>query len=81
MLPKCGILLAQVVDSLILKVKHIAILAVIIVMFFRSWIHLQSQFCVYNTNSHHVNRHRENLWSDRENTGNFKMYFDWGSCI
>ena len=28
--------------------------------------------------TNHVNWHRENLWSDRENTGNFKMQFEWG---
>ena len=37
-----GILLAQVLYSLILKLKNIAILAAIILMVFRSWIHLPS---------------------------------------
>ena len=48
-----GILLAQVVNALILKVKDIAIFAAKKINFFsRSWIGLPSQFCVCNTNSH-----------------------------
>ena len=64
-----GILLAQVVNVLILKVKDIAIVAAKKIIFFpRSWIGLLSQFCVCNTQNY-VNWHRENLRSDRENTG------------
>ena len=45
-----GILLAQVVNVLILKVKDIAIVAAKKIHFFsRSWIGLPSQFCVCNT--------------------------------
>ena len=36
---------------------------------------------VYVIVTHHINWHRENLRSDRENTGNFKMQFEWGPCI
>ena len=31
--------------------------------------------------TNHVNWHRENLWSDRENTGNLKIQFEWVPCI
>ena len=44
-----GILLGQVVNVLILKVKDIAIVAAKISIFSRSWIGLPSQFCVCNT--------------------------------
>ena len=45
-----GVLFAQVVNSLILKVKDIAIFAAKISNFFsRSWIGLSSQFCVCNS--------------------------------
>ena len=30
--------------------------------------------------TNHVNWHRENLWPDRENTGNLKMQFEWVPC-
>ena len=30
--------------------------------------------------THHVNWHREYLWLDRENTGNWKMQFEWVPC-
>ena len=43
------ILLAQVVNSLILKVKDIAIFAANISIFSRSWIDLPSQFCISNS--------------------------------
>ena len=42
-------LLAQVVDVLILKVKDIAIVSAKKSIFSRSWIGLPSQFCVCNT--------------------------------
>ena len=51
-LPKHEIWFAQVVNSLILKVK-VSFVYVIV-----KW-------------------HRENLRSDRENTGNSKMQFEW----
>ena len=45
-----GILLGQVVNVLILKVKDIAIVAAKVAIFFsRSWIGLPSQFCVCNS--------------------------------
>ena len=31
--------------------------------------------------TNHVNWHREYLRSDRENTGNLKMQFEWVPCI
>ena len=30
--------------------------------------------------TNHVNWHRENLLSDRENTGNLKTHFEWVPC-
>ena len=44
-----GILLAQVVNVLIIKVKDIAIVAAKSPFFSRSWIGLPSQFCVCTT--------------------------------
>ena len=44
-----GVLLAQVVNVLILKVKDIAIVAAKKSFFSRSWIGLPSQFCLCNT--------------------------------
>ena len=44
-----GILFAQGVNSLILKVKNIAIFAAIICFLIRSWICLPSQFFVCNS--------------------------------
>ena len=70
-----GILLAQVVNVLILKVKDIAIVAA---NFSRSWIGLPSQFCVCNT--HKICKLAQgNLRLDgkhRENTGNLKIQFE-----
>ena len=48
--------------------------------YFRILICLPSQFCVWNSHKSH-NKHRENLPSDRENTRNLKMQFEWGPCI
>ena len=66
-----GIWFAQVVNSLILKVKDIAIFAVEIFPFFPQvcWIGLPSQFYVCYS-------HGENLQLDRENTGNLKIQFN-----
>ena len=67
---------AQVGNSLILKVQDISIFAAKISIFLLSWISLPNQICVpgYVIFTNHVNYwHRENLWSDRENTGNLKM--------
>ena len=63
-----GILLAQVVNVLILKVKDIVIVAAKKACQFSS---------VYVILTNYVNCHRENLRSDRENTGNLKIQFEW----
>ena len=53
-LSKQGILFAEIVNSLIQKVKDIAIFAVYNSYFFlKSWICLPSQFCVRNSHSSH----------------------------
>ena len=66
-----GNLVAQVVNSLILKVKDISIFGAKIAG-------KVCQVClVYVIVTNHVNWHRENLRSDRENTGNLKMQFEW----
>ena len=75
-----GILYAQIVNSLILKVKDIAIFTAKISILSRSWIGLPSQFCVCNSQFYYVNWHRENLRLDRENTGNLKIQFEWVPC-
>ena len=31
--------------------------------------------------TNHINWHRENLWSDRESTGNLKMKIEWVPCF
>ena len=49
----------------------------ILKLFFRSWNCLPGQF-LYVIVTNHVNWHRENLRSDRENTGKLKMQFVWG---
>ena len=36
---------------------------------------------VYAIVTNHVNWHREHLRSDRENTGNLKMKFEWVPCL
>ena len=71
---------AQVVNSLMPKVKVIAIFAAKISIFSRSWIGLPSQFNVCNSYK---------LWKlaqgkfevgqgkHRENTGNLKLQFEW----
>ena len=70
-----GILFAQIVNSLVLKVMNIPIFATKISMFFRSW---KSQVgVVYVIVTHHINSHRKNMWSDMENTGNLKMQIEW----
>ena len=72
-----GILLAQVVNALILKVKDIAIFAAKKIPFFsRSWIGLPSQFCVCN--SYKLcklaqGKSAVGQGKHRENTGNLKI--------
>ena len=48
-------------------------------MFPRSWIGLPTQFCVslYVILTNYVNWDRGKLRSDRENTGNLKIQFEW----
>ena len=62
---------AQVVNSLILKVKDISIC-------FLSWMSMPSQFGVCNSQKSQ-NWHKELLGSDREKR-NLKMQFEWGPC-
>ena len=80
-----GILFAQAVNSLILKVKDTAIFAAKISIFFsRSLIGLPSQICVCN--SHKLCKLAEEKFAVgqgkiRENTGNLKIQFEWVPCI
>ena len=79
-----GIWFAQVVNSLILKVKEISIFAAKNSQkkFEAGYVFQVSSVYVIVTN--HVNWHRENLQSDREknreNTGNLKKKFEWVPC-
>ena len=72
-----GILLAQVVNVLILKVKDIAIVPAKKSIFFQTGKVCQVS-SVYVILTNYVNWHRENLRSDRENTGNLKIQFESG---
>ena len=64
---------AQVVNSRILKIKDISIFAVkISPKKFEAGLVIQVSF-VYVIVTNHVNWDRNNLLSDRENTGNLKM--------
>ena len=65
---------AQVVNSLILKVNDISIFAAKISIFSGGAGIRQFYVCIV---TNHVNWHRENLRSDRENTGNLKTQFEW----
>ena len=71
-----GIWFAQVLNSLILKLKDISMFAAEIPNFFEAGYVYQVSL-VYVIVTNHVNWHRENLQSDRENTGNLKMQFEW----
>ena len=62
-----GILFAQVVNSLVPKVKDIAIFAAKISNFFQKLARSARQFCVCNSY-----KFWENLRLDRENAGNLK---------
>ena len=79
------ILLAQVVNVLVLKVKDTAIVAAKRIHFFpRSWIGLPSQFCVCNT--HKLYKLAQGKFvvrqgKHRENTGNLKIQFEWVPCL
>ena len=64
-----GILLAQVVNVMILKVKDIAIVAAKKIHFFPEAGKVCQVSSVYVILTPYVNWHRENLRSDRENTG------------
>ena len=72
-----GIWFAQVVNSLIPKVKDISIFAVKIPNLFFEAGYVYQVSLVYVIVSNLVNWHRENLPSDREKTGNLKMQFEW----
>ena len=66
-----GIWFAQVVNSLILNVKHISTFAgKISNLFFKKKMDKSAKSFVYAILTNHVNWHRENLQSDRENSGN-----------
>ena len=74
------ILFAQVVNSLILKVKDIAIFAMKVSILSRSLIGLPSQFCVCN--SHKLCKLAQGEIAlgqrkNRKNTGNLKIQFEW----
>ena len=74
-----GMWFAQVVNSLILKVKNNSLFALKISKFLLKLDKsAKSFFCVIVTN--HVNWHRKKLGSDRKNTGNLKMQFEWVPC-
>ena len=62
-----GIRLAQVVNSLILKVKDISIFAAKISIFGGELD--KSVLCIYIIVTNHVNWHRENVRLDREKAG------------
>ena len=64
-----GILLAQVVNVLILKVKDIAIVATKKSSFFFQKLEVCQVSSVYVILTNYVNWHRKNLRFDRENTG------------
>ena len=73
-----GIWFAQVVNSLILKVKDISIFAARISNFVSNLDKSAKSFlCIIVTN--HANWHGE-ICTDRENTGNLKMRFEWVPC-
>ena len=79
-LSKQGIWFAQVVNSLVLKVKDISIFAAKIpqILFLFGYV-CQVSFA-YVVVINHENWHRENLRSDREKQGkhgNLKMQFEW----
>ena len=71
---------AQVVNSLILKFRDIAIFAAKISISFpeAGWV-CQVSF-VYIIATNYVNCHRENLRENRESTGNLKIQFEWVLC-
>ena len=79
-----GILLAQVVNVLILKVKDIVIVAAKKSIISSSWIGLQSHFCVCNT--HKLCKLARGKFAagqgkHREITGNLKIQFEWVPCL
>ena len=70
--------LAQDVNSLIPKVKDFCREKIIkFPIYFSMWISLPSLSFMYVVVTNHVNWHNKNLRSDRENTGNLKMKFEW----
>ena len=76
-----GIWFAQSVNSLILKVKkYFKICRGNSQIFFEAGQVCQVSF-VYVIVTNHVKWHRGNLLSDKENTGNLKMKFEWVPCM
>ena len=72
---------AQVVNSLIIKIKDISIFAVkISPKKFEAGLVIQVSF-VYVIVTNQVNWDRNNLLSDRENIGNLKMQVEWIPCL
>ena len=67
----------QVVNSLILMVKDISIFATKIPPKYFEAGYVYQVSLVYVIVMNHGNWHRENLQSDRENTRNLKMKFEW----
>ena len=75
-----GICFAQIVNSLILKVKDIFIFAAKIPPFFLKLDMSTNQFCVCNTHKSRKLAQRKfavRQGKNRENTGTLKMEFDW----
>ena len=75
-----GIWFAQVVNSLILKVKDISILVVNISKFLLKLAQVCQVSFVYVIVRNDLYWHRENMWLNRENTGNSKMQSEWVPC-
>ena len=79
-----GIWFAQVVNSLILTVKDIAIFAAkisIFLYFFSEGGYVRQVSFVYVIVTNYVNWRRENVGLGRENTVNLKIHFEWVPCL
>ena len=72
-----GIWFAQVVNSLMTKVKDIVIFAAKNSIFFPEAGQVCQVKFVYEIVTNYGNWHREILRLDRENTGNLKIQFEW----
>ena len=69
-----GILFAKVVNSMILKIQDIAIIAAKFSKFSKLVLH------IYEIVTNFLNWHRDNFQSNRENTGTKQIGFEWGPC-